>query len=206
MSKNKQNPPAPPTNDNIKIYFMGTGKSQTIGVISYAIQGKVQSGFISWKEEDCKKAYDIKGQRKIVSLLDGSDMEGPEAMSEMINEAKGFVFIYTTRDLDKSLNFIETKHQQLVEANHGNPIRCIVLANHSDENMQSNINAPGEDLANQWGGTYFPISIRTGKNIQESVTFIIEQIVTEEIKKREAEMPKEDSENDAAKGGCCIIQ
>lgn len=199
------------------IYVVGSGKSQCFAVAHYAIFGKAPQGVVMSREEDCRKPLEVDGATVSVYVLDaGEALKNDFETKEVMRKGDGFIFVYTTRDEEKSINYIREKYQMFADRK-GRRMACCVCANHSDENLgQLHGHMAGESVADEWHCDFFPISMKTGQNIERALNCVV-QLVSEnremkntETRRKRADMgykdpaPKKNGNN--GEGGCCEVQ
>lgn len=180
------------------VYIIGSTKAEPIGISYFAINGKTPSGFISGKDESFKKKYQVNGKEQYVYILDGSDMlDNDDDFEKMAKYGKGFIFVYTIRNIEKSIKFIRKIHDKIV-SKRGEPIQCSVISNHTDEDMKLSIQEKnGENLAKEWECNFFQVSSKTGKNIDIAIMDLLGKIIKPD--------EKQDENITDESGRCCLI-
>lgn len=197
------------------IYVVGNSKSQSFAVAHYALFGRAPQGVVMTREEDCKKPFELDGRTVSVYILDAEEaLKNDFDTKEVMRKGDGFIFVYTPRDEEKSMNYIREKYDMLLQRK-GRKMACCVCANHSDENLgQVHQHMAGEGLAETWGCDFFPISMKTGFNVERALDSVVKLISEHremrntETRRKRADMGYKDTSakkgNDA--GGCCNVQ
>lgn len=185
--------------DKFIVYVIGSSKAEPIGISYYAVNGKPPSGFISGKDDSFKKMYQIHGKTQYVYLLDGCDMlDNNDDFTKMSTCSKGFIFVYSIRNIEKTIKFIREIHDKIASKRQG-PLPCVVISNHTDEDMKLSLqNQEGNNLAKEWKCNFFQVSSKTGKNIDQAIVNLLETIIKPD---NEPEKTNEEDGN----GGCCSI-
>lgn len=197
------------------IYVVGNSKSQGFAVAHYALFGRAPQGAVVNKEEECKKPFEVDGRTVSVYVLDAEEAFKNEAdMKEIMRKADGFIFVYTIRDEEKSLNYVQEKYQ-LLSQRKGKRMACCLCANHSDENLgQLHQHMAGESISESWGCDFFPISMKTGLNVERALSSVV-NLVSEnremkntETRRKRADMGYNDPAPKKGKSeeGCCEVQ